>query len=55
MSFTYKNPGKKKYKPSLTGYKTRFMALAKEKGVEAQFVAAKTLTEAKKVLWGHKK
>ena len=55
MSFVYRNPGKKKFKPSLTDYKARHQALAQEKGVERQFMAALTLTEAKRVLWGPKK
>lgn len=55
MSFTYRKPGKKKFKPSLAGYKARHEALAKEKGVGGQFMAAKTITEAKRILWGHKK
>jgi hypothetical protein len=52
MSFVYRNPGKKKYKPNLEAYKARHRALAVEKGVEIPFMAAKTLTEAKRLLWG---
>lgn len=35
----------------LENYKAQFKALAMERGVEAKFMAARTLTEAKKILW----
>ena len=40
---------------SLANYKSQHAALAKEKGVEKEFEAAKTLTAAKKILYGVKK
>lgn len=52
MSFVIRQAGKKKFKPSLAGYKAQHQALALEKGLESQFMAAKTITEAKKILWG---
>lgn len=55
MSFVIRQAGKKKFKPSLEGYKARHRATAQEKGLEAQFLAAKTITEAKRILWGKKK
>lgn len=54
MSFVYRNHPPKKYKPSLDGYKKQHNQLAKEKNVEAKFLAATTITEAKKVLFGKK-
>lgn len=35
----------------LENYKAQFKALAIERGVETRFMGARTLTEAKKVLW----
>ena len=52
MAFVYRNPLPKKYRPSLVGYKQKHQILAKEKGVEAKFMAAATLTEARKILFG---
>jgi hypothetical protein len=39
----------------LRNYKQLHAETAAEKKVSAQFAAARTLTEAKKVLWGEKK
>lgn len=39
----------------LRNYKQLHAEKAAEKKVSAQFAAARTLTEAKKVLWGEKK
>lgn len=50
MSFVYRNPSPKKFKPSLEGYKTKNKELAKAKNVENAFLNAKTITEAKKIL-----
>lgn len=55
MSFLIRKAGKKNFKPSLEGYKKFHKTLAQEKGVESQFLAAKTITEAKKILWGKKR
>lgn len=39
----------------LRNYKQLHAETAKEKGVSVPFASARTLTEAKKVLWGEKK
>lgn len=54
MSYVYRNPGKKKFRPSLAGYKAQHQQLATEKGILPQFMAAKTLTEARRLLFGKK-
>lgn len=54
MSFVYRNPQPKKYRPSLDGYKKHHQQLAKDRNVEAKFLAATTITEAKKILFGKK-
>ncbi len=38
----------------LANYKESGRKRAKEKGVEAEFMAARTLTQARKILWGEK-
>lgn len=40
---------------SLTNYKDMHTSTAKEKGVEKEFQSAKTLTAARKILFGFKK
>lgn len=40
---------------SLTNYKDMHSSTAKEKNVSAEFQSAKTLTQAKKILFGYKK
>lgn len=55
MSFIIKKAGKKKFKPNLAGYKARRKEEATLKGVEAQFMGAKTITEARKILKGKKR
>ena len=52
MSSVIRKPQPKKYKPSVEGYKARNAALAAERGVEKAFMAARTVTEAKKILSG---
>jgi len=43
------------YGRSLDNYKNMHAKLAKEKGVSVEFQACKTLTQARKVLFGFKK
>ena len=40
---------------SLENYKSALMGVAEAKGLLEQFRATKTLTQARKVLWGYKK
>lgn len=40
---------------NLNNYKAMHAGLAKSKGVSTEFQNAKTLTQARKILWGYKK